>query len=620
MRITTFLYQHKTELSLIHWVLWYIFVSMLFAGLEGFYIHELQGYKGWFYFADSTLFIYLMLLPFLGLLWMFLRLSNKKLRSAKNLLFTIPATLYAVIHILFYLHRDFFKESLLLNWYYPLFAVLTIIITVIVFQILLPHFVFFVFLVFSWTRWCISLLGIALLVVSIVSNAETQEVKSQKYLSKTPSFSKDTPVFLVVIDTLRYDFFSRYFLETPSFIQKQFTNYTNVTAPASWTKPSVASILTGLYPFEHQVIHKDDVVSDSMTTIGDILFQNGYHTVGLFNNANLAPVFGFQKGFQKYVYLLPKYLGSPFWANYRQASYQLIQKVLLKFFPLLKEPDLFYAPASRINAIVQDIITDEMKTNQNSFFYIHYMDPHDPYFSHDEIPISYARFEHPHPDASNAFLYQYYYEKEVQYIKTFIDSFLETLSQKDFFDSSLIIITSDHGEGFYEHEHFWHGTTLHEELIHVPLAVKYPSQKGFAQYDNPASLIDIVPTVLDTLHIQTDNHVSGIVLPKGDNSEGMNNRYIFSEEDHQGYKIWSVKYRSFKMIYQEYENKITEEMYYLARDPKEENPLVWHPLKDEMHKVLQEYIKKKPVHFSKEIQEPLPSTVAEQLRSLGYVQ
>src|SRR5207249_8652402 len=119
-------------------------------------------------------------------------------------------------------------------------------------------------------------------------------------------------VVLIMVDTLRSDHLSCYgstAVKTPHIdaLADDGMRWANAFSQASWTRPSVATILTGLYPSSHGAIHKADILPDRIDTLAEILQRAGYRTVGFANNANVSAAFNFQQGFDEYHYLVPEF-------------------------------------------------------------------------------------------------------------------------------------------------------------------------------------------------------------------------------------------------------------------------------------------------------------------------
>jgi hypothetical protein len=89
------------------------------------------------------------------------------------------------------------------------------------------------------------------------------------------------------------------------------------------------------------------------------------------------------------------------------------------------------------------------------------------------------------------------YDLEVAYADREVGRFLEELKARDVYEDSLIILTADHGEAFYEHGSWQHGWTLYEENVHVPLIVKWPGNSRRGRTKQLVSQVDIFATLLE---------------------------------------------------------------------------------------------------------------------------
>ena len=117
-------------------------------------------------------------------------------------------------------------------------------------------------------------------------------------------------VLLIIIDTLRADAIGAYSGNaeaTPNLdrLARDGVRFANTYSQATWTRPSIATILTSLYPSVHGAERKFDALPDRVTTLAEALRADGYWTSGFVSNINVAPVFNFQQGFDEYDYVAP---------------------------------------------------------------------------------------------------------------------------------------------------------------------------------------------------------------------------------------------------------------------------------------------------------------------------
>ena len=262
---------------------------------------------------------------------------------------------------------------------------------------------------------------------------------------RADSRTTDCNIVLITIDTLRADHLSCYGYErntTPHIdaIAEQGIIYKNAVAPSSWTAPSMASLFTSTYPVNHGVVHGikyrkqvHEVLSGELITLPEILQRNGYTTFGVSSNHHLTEEFGFDRGFDYFVYLG--------WKN-----------------------------ADMVNKTVCSW-EKEIKQSEKFFLWIHYIDPHVPYAARSPWIKDYAAtsldqaWQISRKVRSNFRLKEFVptlkedpqaladlialYDSEISYVDFYIGKLMERFA---FESDTLIIITSDHGEEFLEHD------------------------------------------------------------------------------------------------------------------------------------------------------------------------
>jgi arylsulfatase A-like enzyme len=179
------------------------------------------------------------------------------------------------------------------------------------------------------------------------------------------------------------------------------------------------------------------------------------------------------------------------------------------------------------------------------FTVIHYMDPHDPYF---EIPYNgnaVARVETPHPDGARAEELRDLYIQNIEYFDGFLVRLTDALKKNDLYDNTVIAFTSDHGEEFYEHEGWWHGTTLYEEQIHVPLIVKLPKgARAGSREGDLARLLDVAPTIAGAAGVSSPSEWQGRDLFGDERAPAA----VYAEEDHEGNILESIRTADWKLV------------------------------------------------------------------------
>jgi arylsulfatase A-like enzyme len=331
----------------------------------------------------------------------------------------------------------------------------------------------------------------------------------------TPEHLPD--VFIYVIDALRPDHLGCYGYprETSPNIDafaRDATLYERAQTPATWTRPSVASMLSGLYPMVHGAMHRSDVLGEWPVLLPEMLQAAGYTTGSIVANPVLAAHFGFDQGYD---------------------SYDFEGRV----------------KAARINRRAAEMLAT-LEQGQSVFMYLHTMEPHDPYTPAAE---SFRRFDRGFEgrcDGSRAALEEAgcvrpnlseddvahlvdLYDAEVFEADQGFAEFIGVLRDAGRFENALIILVSDHGEGFAEHDTLCHGRNLNREEMRVVLVVRYPEGEWAGRrVGHRVSLLDVLPTIATAVGVgpEIDYRLPGRPLQ---NADGRGDRLFFAEVSQQ---------------------------------------------------------------------------------------
>jgi arylsulfatase A-like enzyme len=313
-------------------------------------------------------------------------------------------------------------------------------------------------------------------------------------------------IVLVVIDTLRADKLSMYNpqtrVQTPfldAVVRKAMT-FSQPLAAENWTKPSTASILSGLYPETHQTKTERNSVPASVTLMSAHFKQLGWTTAGFVANGYVSDKFGFKRGWDT-------------WTNYvREGKVNRAQAV-----------------ADDVNAWLS-----KRPAGKPFFLYVHTIDPHVPYIPPNKYRALYD--DEPYNGKVEArdtarllerikgglklsdrdkFRLEALYDGEISYHDDHLARIYAELERQNLLEDTAIIITSDHGEEFFEHGSVGHGHSVYQEMLQVPLIVVLP---GATPQDSPArsnvdvSLTDIMPTVCDLTGTECPADLDGTSL------------------------------------------------------------------------------------------------------------
>jgi len=336
-----------------------------------------------------------------------------------------------------------------------------------------------------------------------VNNLQSQ---SQEKLAPTANMPN---VILVTISSLRADHVSSLGYDrqtTPNFdkFAKDNILFTNAFATSSWQMPTVGSIFTSLYPGEHGATHINKKLSRNVLTLAGILKENGFYTAGFGCNPRLSADYGFDKGFDFYDdYSVSMMLSS---MSFGQAESIDINK-------------------RRTNDLVNDAAIRWLQKNTHKPFFlsVHYYDNHWDYLPpapYDTLfDPDYAGYIDGTEIAREPLCSNRPSDRDVEHIIALYDGqvrqtdqdlgeLLDFLKEKGRFKNSVIIVTGDHGEQFYEHGHTSHHG-IFDELIHVPLAISVPDMNEPNIIDSFASGVDIVPTILDYTGVPVPSQCRG---------------------------------------------------------------------------------------------------------------
>jgi len=393
---------------------------------------------------------------------------------------------------------------------------------------------------------------------------------------------QDRPnVILVMVDTLRADHLSCYGgdLPTPNLcrlVEDGGTAYQGFSH-ASWTKPATASLLTSLLPSTHRAMSKPSTLSPDVEMIAEVMQDEGYTTGGVVSNINLAESFGFDQGYDEYYFLGPEYLAGAEESSSKLIVYNIVRAVWFNLAGGGIRPADFYQDSTTVNEVAFDWL--DRNGRDRFFLFVHYMDPHDPYFRHPYDGYGIARVSNQHPDEALAEEMKELYRGEIAFLDANFGVLLDRLQQEGIYDNTIIALVADHGEEFFEHGGWWHGLTLYEEQIHVPLLIKWAKGSSGAQpgaTDSVARLIDVMPTLVAASGGQLTDTMQGLDLRQPAHTRNAKQKEVYSEEDHEGNVLWSIRTDRLKLIGANEGNPrglATRELFEIDVDPNEEYPL-----------------------------------------------
>ncbi|HNX98319.1 MAG TPA: sulfatase, partial [Candidatus Aminicenantes bacterium] len=317
----------------------------------------------------------------------------------------------------------------------------------------------------SWKKWSVAF---ALLALAVGTGACRKEGKS------AGARRRGAPnLLLITLDTTRADRIGAYGDAracTPNLdrLAREGARVERAYAEAPLTLPSHVSILTGREPPSHQVRNNGTyALRAEETTLAEILKNAGYSTQAMVAAFVLERKFGLAQGFDGYDDTLDKERQD---TTYR--SEITADRVHEKFTRWLS-----VSPASPF------------------FCWVHFYDPHAPYEPPKHLRERFC-------DAP--------YRGEIAFVDETIGRMLQELDRRGLMDNTLVVAVGDHGEGFGEHAESGHGLFCYEETLRVPLILHYPKRfPGGRVVPGPVGLIDVLPTLLELLHLPPSTGVQG---------------------------------------------------------------------------------------------------------------
>jgi len=338
-------------------------------------------------------------------------------------------------------------------------------------------------------------------------------------LLTTGAASRRPNVLIYMIDTLRADHASLYgdARDTTPFLKKlgaQGLVFDDCQAQATWTKPSVASLLTSLYSITHGIRRDDDTIPSGAATLAERLRGAGYVTASLVANPLAGRLSGLERGFD--------YL----------SEWQAIGRQI-------REREDGATDSAALNRLLFAWL--EQHHDEPFFIYAHATDPHAPYrpppayearfanpaetpeFDRDFEATRKAALRHGGFGINRALCLESgvdpdlfirraidRYDAKILHNDASLEQLLEKLKQLGTLDHTLIVVVSDHGEEFWEHGWTGHGQSLYDELTRGVLLLWNPKLIPMARrVQEPVQLIDVMPTLLDLLGLPIPPAVEG---------------------------------------------------------------------------------------------------------------
>ncbi|MBU0617352.1 MAG: sulfatase [Planctomycetes bacterium] len=459
-------------------------------------------------------------------------------------------------------------------------------------------------------------------------------------------------VFVILIDALRADRLRAYGNRNPltptmDQIAEEGVTFEHCISASPWTLPSVATLFTSYYPGVHDATSYrvvsgmeegrqavQSVLSDDFDTLAEVLQRSGYQTAGLVAAKFLRAGYGFGQGFDHY--------DTSFAANTVRGD--------------------------QVNQALFQWLDEGRDPSRPMFVYLHYMDVHGPYnaaprfmdplmeqleaypnktlLEPKQFKTLNPYLQKPPPETSDPGRYErlkgyreYWvarYDAGVAEMDFYLSQLVHNLKQRGLWDDAYVILTADHGEALCEHGLWEHGYSQYQTDLHVPLVLRWPNVlPAGKRVRRLASLIDLMPTLLEQLRISSAENLQGSSLV--DHLSGTLPDVPlmrFAEATKSGPEQYAIFVDVTKLIVTAVpprrlpdgtmsEHGERHELFNLGTDPEEmynvsaQNAAVVKQLEPLMIKIIQENMRTKPEVVV--TQKPVDQQDMRDLESLGYV-
>jgi len=425
----------------------------------------------------------------------------------------------------------------------------------------------------------------------------------------------------VVIDTLRRDALGCYgnrFAISPRIdgIASEGIRFERAIASSGWTLPSIASLLSGAHPTIHGALGKRTIVTpirSELPMAAEIFKSNGFSTLGLGNNAYTSALLGFGRGFDVY--------------DDRHAYNDRIRRA-----------------DETIDRALQLI---RQHRNKSKFVFIHFYDPHlnfDPPAGYEAkftggrispsppltkevcLGMMTDKGNSPPPAEDIDYMKGVYYG-EVNFSDAQVGRLVDGLKQMGLYDEATLVITSDHGEEFWEHGGFEHAHTVYDELTRVPLIMKLPGAGAYAKPVVKAQIrqLDVMPTLFGLAGIEKPASFVGRSLMPFIMGQTEEDLLAFSEGTlHGSDKLaWSTEQYTY-IVDVNPEAKRKAELYAWRNDPHQKEDLISkqpgiaRALHQEMGQFYSKLLARAKTMSQPKVKNMHPQII-ESLKSLGYI-
>ena len=448
-------------------------------------------------------------------------------------------------------------------------------------------------------------------------------------------------VVLVVIDTLRADHLGAYGYrrETSPVLDAlaaDGTLFSDAVAPSPWTLPSISTLMTSLYPSVHGASEATQsrgrrgpdadltsVLSRSHTTLAEILQERGFRTAAFIQGAYPSAVFGMDQGFDRFADNETPGLRFDVEAVLRWLEDEAPERFLV-YLHIGDVHSPYTVPFRAANC--RRAAVDERARAL--------CEEHERYQAYDFSPGYRGRIDGSRenllelkrrgrrPRKADLQRLVDLYDRSIAYTDEWIGRLIDGLRGSGLYDETIVVVTSDHGEEFFDHGGLEHGRTYFEEMMRVPLIVRVPGMGRGVVVDTQVGLVDVLPTLLDLLEIEHSQALQGRSVAAAIRGEEIEPHVYHGEASHLP-RSGAIRGQGWKFVYSD---GAADLLFDLRNDPAERRSLC--PVQVARCRALRDQAsawrrraaeRRTALQLSGDELGEIDDTTRERLRALGYL-
>lgn len=322
-------------------------------------------------------------------------------------------------------------------------------------------------------------------------------------------------VIVLTVDTLRASklrpYNPRTRVRTPALdaFAASGTVFDRAQSPENWTKPSVASILTSLYPATHNAKYDASSLPPGALLVSEVLEQAGFATAQFSANGYVSDRFGFAQGFNTHVNYIRETRSTEAETVFREAGDWIEQQVTRQ-----RAAEAAGEPVPRFFTYIQTIDPHVPYDPPNSFLDMYFQGPYEGQVRNRMTGDLLGRAKENPPRVvfteEDQRRLEALHDAEISYHDHHLARFITRIEELGLNANTLFVITSDHGEEFNEHGSWGHGHSVYQELLHVPLMIRWPGVATPGQrVRDVVTTMDIAPTMLEALGLPSPPDFEG---------------------------------------------------------------------------------------------------------------